>query len=100
MSDSGPRVRTGRHVVGMEAFEPAYRRDCATAIDATIEAYEQELGRLLSHSDRKPVDLGPADAALAPLERRTHTDDSDGPTTEMQATVLVAVRRHRSDLDS
>jgi hypothetical protein len=82
------------------ALDPAYRRDCATMLDATTDAYQETLVRTLSHHDREPVDLGPADAALAALERRTHTTDTDAPTTEMQATVLVAVRRLRSDLDS
>ncbi|MDN3238122.1 FUSC family protein [Glycomyces tritici] len=82
------------------SLESAYRQDCATAIDAATDAYEQQLTRLLSNGDREPVDLEPADAALAALERRTHTADADGPTTEVQATALVAVRRLRSDLDS
>jgi hypothetical protein len=89
-----------RVAVPDHSLDPAYRRDCATALDAAIDAYEQELGSLLSLRDREPVDLDPADAALEALERRTHTVDTDGPTTEMQATVLVAVRRLRSDLDS
>lgn len=89
----------GRAAMPDHSLDPAYRRDCATALDAATEAYEETLDRVLSHHDREPVDLGPADAALEALQRRTHATATDGPTTEMQATVLVAVRRLRSDLD-
>ncbi|MCC3761781.1 aromatic acid exporter family protein [Glycomyces sp. TRM65418] len=82
------------------ALDAEFCGDCATVIEETVDVYEGRLTRILTRHDSDPGDSSSADEALTALERRTHAAGDDGVMVEMQATVLVALRRLLSEAQS
>jgi uncharacterized membrane protein YgaE (UPF0421/DUF939 family) len=83
-----------RDAIADRSFDPGFKEGCAAALDDAADAYERRLEELLSGEGDGTDGLDRAWAArLNALEHRADQADIDRAIAEVQAALLVAVRR-------